>query len=177
MNAPGTLLLQRRDIAGLLTLDECIAVVEQAFRLYGEKKTAPPGMLGIHSGDGAFHIKAGLLPLSRSYFALKANGNFFQNQSRGMPNIQGVILLSDGENGYPLALMDSIEVTIQRTGAATAVAARLLSRANSKVATICGCGNQGRSQQVERREKRSHRKHAGGREPVGCAKHAHAKGG
>jgi alanine dehydrogenase len=147
MKPAGTLLLQRRDIAGLLTLDECIAAVEQAFRLYGERKTAPPGMLGIHAGSGAFHIKAGLLPLSRSYFALKANGNFFQNKPRfGMPNIQGVILLSDGENGYPLALMDSIEVTILRTGAATAVAARCLSRPNSKIATICGCGNQGRSQ-------------------------------
>src|SRR5215472_16128457 len=147
MKPAGTLLLQRRDIAGLLTLDEYIAVVEQAFRLYGERKTAPPGMLGIHSGCGAFHIKAGLLPLSRNYFALKANANFFGNQQRfGMPNIQGVILLSDGENGYPLALMVSIEVTIQRTGAATAVAARRLARRDSRMATICGCGNQGRSQ-------------------------------
>src|ERR1043165_869521 len=39
--------------------------------------------------------------------------------------------------------MDSIEITIQRTGAATAVAARHLARADSKIATICGCGNQG----------------------------------
>ncbi|HEX8923056.1 MAG TPA: ornithine cyclodeaminase family protein, partial [Pyrinomonadaceae bacterium] len=46
--------------------------------------------------------------------------------------------------GYPLALMDSIEITIQRTGAATAVAAKYLARSDSKVATICGCGNQGR---------------------------------
>jgi ornithine cyclodeaminase/alanine dehydrogenase len=42
--------------------------------------------------------------------------------------------------------MDSIEVTIQRTGAATAVAAKYLARADSKVATICGCGNQGKIQ-------------------------------
>jgi len=147
MKPAGTLLLQRRDIAGLLTLDEYIAAVEQAFRLYGERKTAAPGMLGIHSAGGAFHIKAGLLALSRNYFALKANANFFGNQQRfGMPNIQGVILLSDGENGCPLALMDSIEVTIQRTGAATAVAARRLARRDSRMATICGCGNQGRSQ-------------------------------
>jgi alanine dehydrogenase len=40
--------------------------------------------------------------------------------------------------------MDSIEITIQRTGAATAAAAKHLARADSKLATICGCGNQGR---------------------------------
>ena len=40
--------------------------------------------------------------------------------------------------------MDSIEITIQRTGAATGVAAKYLARRDSKTATICGCGNQGR---------------------------------
>ena len=40
--------------------------------------------------------------------------------------------------------MDSIEITIIRTGAATAVAAKYLSRADSEVALICGCGNQGK---------------------------------
>ncbi|HEX2114516.1 MAG TPA: ornithine cyclodeaminase family protein, partial [Alphaproteobacteria bacterium] len=46
----------------------------------------------------------------------------------------------------PLAIMDSVEITIQRTGAATALAARHLSRPDSRVATICGCGTQGRIQ-------------------------------
>ena len=36
-----------------------------------------------------------------------------------MPNIQGMILLCDGENGVPLAIMDSLEITRNRTGAAT----------------------------------------------------------
>jgi ornithine cyclodeaminase/alanine dehydrogenase-like protein (mu-crystallin family) len=40
--------------------------------------------------------------------------------------------------------MDSTEITILRTGAATAVAAKYLARSNAKVATICGCGNQGK---------------------------------
>ena len=63
-----------------------------------------------------------------------------------MPNIQGVILLFDGEKGSPLAICDSIEITIQRTGAATAVAAKYLARPDSKTATICGCGTQGKIQ-------------------------------
>ena len=141
----GTLLLTRRDVAALLTIDKCTSAVERAFKLYGERKTQPPGVLGVHAEDGGFHIKAGILNLDRPYFAAKVNANFPQNSTRfGLPLIQGVIVLCDAENGYPLAVMDSIEITIQRTGAATAVAAKYLARPDSKRLTICGCGNQGR---------------------------------
>jgi alanine dehydrogenase len=147
MRAPGTLLLTRSDVAGLLTLQDCIAAVERAFRLHGEGKADPPGILGIHAAGGGFHIKAGLLSGDVSYFVAKTNANFPQNPKHfGLPTIQGVILLFDAERGIPLAVMDSIEITILRTGAATAVAARHLARINSRVATICGCGNQGRVQ-------------------------------
>jgi ornithine cyclodeaminase/alanine dehydrogenase len=99
------------------------------------------------SVDGGFHIKAALLTLESAYFAAKLNGNFFNNGERfGMPNIQGLLMLADARNGYPLAVMDSIEITIRRTGAATAVAAKYLARSDAKVVTICGCGNQGRVQ-------------------------------
>lgn len=145
MKPKGTVLLSRREVAALLGLDECISAVEQAFKAHAEGRALPPGVLGVHARDGGFHIKAAGLELARPYFAAKVNGNFFRNKERfGMPNIQGVILLCDAENGYPLALMDSIEITILRTGAATAVAAKHLARPDSKVATICGCGNQGR---------------------------------
>ncbi len=147
MKPEGTLLLARREVAALLGLDECIAAVENAFRLYGEGKTAPPGILGVHAADGGFHIKAGLLEVGRNYFVAKTNANFPQNPARfGLPTIQGVIIVCDAENGHPLAVMDSIEITILRTGAATAVAAKYLARPGSRVATICGCGNQGRIQ-------------------------------
>jgi alanine dehydrogenase len=46
----------------------------------------------------------------------------------------------------PLALLDSIEITRQRTAAATAVATQYLARPDSRTATICGCGEQGRIQ-------------------------------
>jgi alanine dehydrogenase len=143
----GTRLLTRGDVASLLDLDGCIAAVEQAFRLLGEGRAPAPGILGFPADGGGFHIKAAGLLLSRPWFAAKINANFFQNRERfGMPSIQGVVLLCDGENGYPLALLDSIEITIRRTGAATAVAAKYLAREDARVATICGCGNQGRIQ-------------------------------
>lgn len=147
MQATETLVLGRRDVAELLSLDECIAAVEQAFRAHAAGHSLAPGTLGIPARDGGFHIKAAGLRLERTYFVTKVNGNFFHNQERfGLPRIQGVILLCDGDNGTPLAVMDSMEITILRTGAATAVAAKHLARPDARVATICGCGNQGRVQ-------------------------------
>lgn len=142
-----TLVLTRGDVAALLTLDECIAAVEQAFALQGADRALGPGILGLHVPDGGFHVKAAGLPLSRLYVAVKLNANFPDNgPRRGLPTIQGVIALSDGETGRPLALMDSMEITVLRTGAATAVAARHLARTDARVATIVGCGRQGRVQ-------------------------------
>lgn len=141
------LLLTRRDVAALLDLDACIGAVEHAFRAQGEGRAAPPGVLGFPLTDGGFHIKAAALDLGRRYFAAKINGNFFHNAERfGLPRIQGVVALCDGDNGTPLAVLDSIEITILRTGAATAVAARALARPDAGTVTICGCGAQGRVQ-------------------------------
>jgi alanine dehydrogenase len=139
-----TLVLTRRDVQHFVSLADCIEAVERAFRLYGEGKTHAPVMTGIHSSDGGFHIKAGVLPLGQSYFAAKINANFPENRQRwSLPTIQGVIVLCDARNGRPLAILDSIEITALRTAAATAVAAKYLARRESKIATICGCGDQG----------------------------------
>jgi ornithine cyclodeaminase/alanine dehydrogenase-like protein (mu-crystallin family) len=145
--ANGTLLLSRAEVAELLSLDECIAAVEEAFRLLGEGRVGPPGVLGVHVAGGGFHIKAGTLPLARPYFAAKVNANFPGNPARfGLPTIQGVIVLADAEKGQPLAILDSMEITALRTAAATAVAAKYLARLESQGAAICGCGVQGRMQ-------------------------------
>jgi alanine dehydrogenase len=147
MNPDDLLVLSSRDVQDLLSLDECIEVVEHAFRLHGLREVAPPAVLSMHTHGGGFHIKAGLLELRRSYFAAKVNGNFPENYARfGLPTIQGVIVLCDSENGTPLAIMDSAEITSLRTAAATAVAAKYLARDDSRIATICGCGVQGRLQ-------------------------------
>jgi ornithine cyclodeaminase/alanine dehydrogenase-like protein (mu-crystallin family) len=143
----GTLLLTRREVAGLLDLDTAIEAVESAFSSQAEGRTLPSAVLSVPSRDGGFHVKAAGLRLERTYFAAKCNGNFPGNpEGRGLPAIQGVIVLCDGEDGRVLALLDSIEITILRTGAATAVAARRLARPESRVATVAGCGHQGRVQ-------------------------------
>ena len=142
-----TLLLSRSEVDRLLSMTECIEAVEKMFHQLGEGKLPPPGILGIKSAHGGLHIKAGLLPGYRDYIVAKLNTNFPRNRSEhGLPTIQGLIMLCDGANGLPLAVMDSIDITIKRTAAASAVAAKYLARPNSSVATICGCGQQAAAQ-------------------------------
>jgi ornithine cyclodeaminase/alanine dehydrogenase-like protein (mu-crystallin family) len=146
MKTDGTLLLHHSDIAQLLSFDECITAVEKIFRLQGEGKVPASRILGIHASHGGLHVKAGLLPGSKSYVVAKANTNFPGNARQfGLPTIQGIIVIFDAENGYPRAILDSADVTIKRTAAASAVAAKYLARPNSSVGTICGCGRQGRA--------------------------------
>jgi len=147
MKSDEILLLTSTEIKSLLTLDDCIGAVEHAFCAQVEGRTVPPAVLSMHTESGGFHVKAGLLELDRLYFAAKVNENFPENISRfGLPTIQGVIVLCDGGNGAPLAVMDSCEITSLRTAAATAVAAKFLARQDSRTITICWCGNQGRIQ-------------------------------
>jgi alanine dehydrogenase len=148
MEMEATLILTRSDVSSLLRLKECIDAVEEAFRLHAEGMSLPPGALETLTGDGGFHIKAaGLKRSGGSYYAAKVNANFPLNAERfGLPTIQGAILLFDTERGRPLAILDSMELTALRTAAATGVAAKYLARPDSKVATVSGCGVQGRVQ-------------------------------
>ena len=131
-------------MAELLSIEECMDAVENAFALYAQGKAMPPAISGLYAQEGGFHIKSGILQLKKSYFASKMNANFPANPiNYNLPSIQGIIILCDATTGRVLALMDSIQITRIRTGAATGVAAKYLSLPHSRVATICGCGNQG----------------------------------
>ena len=138
-----TLLLARADVERLLTPEVCIAAIEDAFRRHALGETAPPGILGMHAGAGSFHVKAAALD---GAFAAKLNANFPGNPARGLPTIQGVVIVCDAQDGRLLALMDSMAVTALRTAAASAVAAKYLSRENSETLLICGCGAQAPAQ-------------------------------
>ena len=148
MNDNALLLLTGHDVATLLTIEDCIAAVEDVFARYGRRQVSDPAVLGVHAETGGFHIKAAVLPVDgRAYFAAKTNANFPDNPKRfGLPTIQGLVLLFDANDGRPLAVLDSMELTIQRTAAATAVAAKHLARRNSSTLAICGCGAQAAAQ-------------------------------
>lgn len=141
-----TILLSRSDIAALMRPADYIAAAEEGFRAAKQGRAASPPPLHLECTGGGFHAKAASLTTTRDYAALKLNGNFPGNPAQGLPTIQGAILLSDAADGTLLAVMDSGEVTLQRTAAATALAARFLARADSRVVAIIGCGDQARAQ-------------------------------
>src|SRR5262245_62360110 len=146
MQTESTLLFNRSDVQELLSLAECIDAVEKVFHRQGEGKIPPSGILGVRTQSGGLHVKTACLGGAKNYIVAKLNTNFPQNDARfGKPTIQGVIVLHDADNGRVLAVLDSMEITIKRTAAATAVAAKYLARKNSSVAVICGCGEQGRA--------------------------------
>ena len=142
-STPPALLLDRLTVAELLSLDDCIAAVEGCFAAHARGESLAPGLLHGDGVAGEYHIKSGGLRVPRPYYACKVNSSFFGNRaSNGLPNIQGLILLYDAVDGRPLAVMESAEITIKRTGAATAVAARYLAKTNTRRVTIAGAGNQ-----------------------------------
>ena len=144
MQTESTLLFNRSDVQASLSLAECIEAVEKVFHRQGEGKIPPSGILGVRTQSGGLHVKTACLSGAKKYIVAKLNSNFPQNYARfARPTIQGVIVLYDADNGRLLAVLDSMEITIKRTAAATAVAAKYLARKNSSVATICGCGEQG----------------------------------
>lgn len=145
---PETLIVTGAEVARLLPLRACVDAVEAAFRNFGLGLIDSPVTAAVHSATGTFHIKAGIIRLGeRGYFAAKMNGNFPGNPATtGLPTIQGLLLLSDADDGRVLAVMDSAAITALRTAAATAVAARYLARPDSSVLAVFGCGVQGRVQ-------------------------------
>jgi alanine dehydrogenase len=142
------LLLSRTEVAHLMDFTDYVDAVEAGFRAAASGKALAPPAAAFHVPGGSYHAKAAaLLAGDPPVMAIKLNGNYPGNPAaNGLPTVQGVIYLADATNGRPLALMDSIEITINRTGAATTLAARHLARHGSRVATICGAGVQGRIQ-------------------------------
>ena len=141
------LILSGLDLQAVMRFDDYVDAVAEGFQMLAEGRCELPVPMQLNVTDGTFHAKAASLARGSGYVAVKVNGNFPANRSRnGLPTIQGAVFLADASNGRPLALLDSIEITRQRTAAATALAAHYLARSNAHTATICGCGEQGRIQ-------------------------------
>jgi alanine dehydrogenase len=142
-----SVVLNRSDVQSLIDFKDVLQAMEQVFRLHGRGQTLSTGLLHIDALDGEFHIKAGGITDSanRAYFAVKVNGGFFRNPERyGLPSIQGCILLFDATTGSPLALLDSVDITRQRTAATTMLAALHLAKKQPQVIAVIGTGRQAR---------------------------------
>jgi len=146
MKLGSILYLSRKDVeATQLPMLEIIQALETMFVEKGYGRVEMPPKPGIHTRPDAFiHAMPAYIPSLESA-GVKWVSGYPGNQSKGLPYITGLLILNDPDTGVPLAVMDCTWITAQRTGAATAVAAKYLARKNSSSVGIVACGVQGRS--------------------------------
>jgi ornithine cyclodeaminase len=135
--------IDKERISSLLTMQECIEVMEKMFRSLAKGESGQPlrslmwlpdkkGFLGMMPG---YYETAGVM-------GVKLISVFHGNKDQGYPSHQGVVVLFDAKNGKPLMIFDGLEITALRTAAASALATKLLSREDSELLSIVGSGEQ-----------------------------------
>jgi alanine dehydrogenase len=70
---------------------------------------------------------------SHGVSGVKVVGDFVPNYERGLPSELTLVTLCDPSTGVPLAIIDATFITEARTGAMTAVGARVLARPDARV--------------------------------------------
>jgi ornithine cyclodeaminase/alanine dehydrogenase-like protein (mu-crystallin family) len=143
---PDTLVITQAQVSQLLSMAECIQVMEQAFRWLVDGETLQPLRQVTWLPD-----KNGLLALMPAYLAgiqamgLKAISVFPGNHATPFDSHQGVVLLFETRNGQLLAILDATAITAIRTAAVSALATRLLARPEAAELAILGSGTQART--------------------------------
>jgi ornithine cyclodeaminase len=133
-------LLSADDIDRSLSMNESIEAIAQAFSLFSSGQAVLPmrGCIEMPLGTSLFmpaYLKTGAL-------ALKVVSVFPENSKVGLPTVNALVIALDSRTGQPLALLDGRRLTALRTGAASGVATRLLSRKDARVLALFGAGGQ-----------------------------------
>ncbi len=141
------LILNEQEVEHLLTMRECIGVMEEALRSLARGEVHNPLRQAIRA-PGANGL-LGLMPSFRGggtpLYGLKEVCVFPGNPARGLDTHLGAVLLHSGETGQLLAVMNASAITAIRTAAVSAVATRLLAREDARTLAIIGAGVQGRT--------------------------------
>jgi ornithine cyclodeaminase/alanine dehydrogenase-like protein (mu-crystallin family) len=143
---PDTLVVTQVQVNQLLSMADCIQVMEQAFRALTGGETLQPLRQVTWLPD-----KSGLLALMPAYLGgiqamgLKAISVFPGNHATSFDSHQGVVLLFETRNGQLLAILDATAITAIRTAAVSALATRLLARPDAAELAILGSGTQART--------------------------------
>jgi len=141
------LVLSEHEVEELLTMQECIGVMEEALAALARGEVHNPLRQAIRA-PGAPGL-LGLMPSWRSsgtpYYGLKEVCVFPENPKRGLDTHVGAVILHSGETGVPLAFMNASAITAIRTAAVSAVATKLLAREDSSVMVVFGAGVQAKA--------------------------------
>jgi ornithine cyclodeaminase len=140
------LLLSRDDVKALIDLDRLIDALARAMADLSAGRASMPERIGalVEERDGRLLAMPGYAP-SLDALATKLVSLFPQNAGSAVPTHQGLIVVFDPGTGSPTAVLDGTEITAVRTGACSALSARLLAREDASVLAVLGTGVQARS--------------------------------
>lgn len=138
--APGMDILDQAQTSTYLPFGRLIAALEQMFV---EGCTVP--LRHNHAIDNTDGTQVGTLLLMPAWqpgkrLGVKTVSIFPGNQAQGLPGLHSIFILYDATTGKPLALLDGDVITSRRTAAASALAARWLSRPAASTLLIVGAG-------------------------------------
>lgn len=138
-------LYQREAIEAAVKLDrEAMDTVEAGFAALGRGEVVQPPILSmaIEESNGEVDVKtAHIRGFER--FAIKVSPGFFDNPKLGLPSLNGLMMVFSAKTGLVDAvLFDEGYLTAVRTALAGAIAAKHLSRENSRRVTVLGAGEQ-----------------------------------
>ncbi|MEH6576547.1 MAG: ornithine cyclodeaminase family protein [Amphritea sp.] len=131
-------------VRSLLTVPDCIEVMKQAMAVTSAGQVNVPPRLYFSPFDDDSRW-FGLMPGASQelkYYGAKILSEHRDNPTRGLPAIQGGVLLFDRESGEPVALIDGAAVTEIRTAAASALATDILANPSAAKCGIFGTGIQ-----------------------------------
>ena len=140
------LVLSDADVRSVLDMPSCIEAMEAALAALERGEAHMPLRFVVRPPADQL---LGLMPAYRggddAVFSLKEIVVAPGNAARGLDPHQGAVLLHDGETGRLRAILNASAVTEIRTAAVSAVATKLLARADARVVAVLGTGVQGRS--------------------------------
>ncbi len=141
------LILTRDDVIQVLSMKDCMDVVEKAFVELVNGTADLPLRIPIKSPDGlSLYMPAYLKEMKA--LACKVVAIFKDNPIRfNLPTTIGKVLLQNPENGEVICIMDGGYLTAIRTGAASGVATKYLAKEGRELtAGIFGAGVQAKTQ-------------------------------
>jgi len=134
------LFINAKNIEAIADPAEMIKTVESAFIALGKGDYVMPARFGFeHQGKTILFMPC----FTPEIFGAKTLTIVPENRAKGLPSIDGLVMLNHSETGEPLAILDAKSITAWRTGATGALGAKYLSRKNSDSLGIVGCGVQG----------------------------------
>ena len=143
------LLLNAEEVKSVLTMKDCIEVVENAFAELSNGTAALPLRNNISAKDQlpglALYMPAYLKELNA--LACKVVTVYKDNPTKyNMPTTIGKVLLQDPDTGEVICIMDGGYLTAVRTGAVSGVANKYLARSGRQNIGIFGTGVQAQMQ-------------------------------